>query len=232
MRMKLTSALLLLFLGAASCSLLGSRGAPGDPIEFRTSDGFLLRGNVFGSGSRAVVLSHAFPGDQSSWLDFAKDLAEEDFLVITYDFRGYGQSQGRKDINLLDRDVRAAMRFLAEERNISEVALIGASMGGTASLKAAAESDVDAVITLSAPLEFRGLDASTSVSSVLAPKFFLASVEDGEAAESAKELLKLSRDPQAEIKLFPGDAHGTDMVSSRRAGEVRADILSFLKERL
>lgn len=232
MRMKLTLALMLILLGAASCNLLGSKGAAGDPIEFRTSDGFLLKGNVFGSGNRAVVLSHSFPEDQSSWVDFARDLAEEDFLVITYDFRGYGQSQGRKDINLLDRDVKAAMRFLAEERGVSEVALIGASMGGTASLKAAAESDIDGVITLSSPIEFRGLDASTSVSSVLAPKFFLASVGDREAAESAEELLKFSRDPEAEIKLFPGDAHGTDMVSSRRGREVRADILSFLKERL
>jgi hypothetical protein len=81
-------------------------------------------------------------------------------------------------------------------------------------------------------VEFRGLDASSAVTGVIARKLFLASVEDGDAAESAQRLLRLSRDPEADIQLFPGDAHGTDMVDGRRGSDVRAALLAFLKRAL
>lgn len=229
---KLTPVLLLLFLTVPACTLFGSRSGSGEVVSFRTSDGFLLEGRLFGSGTKAVVLSHMFPADQSSWFDTAEDFAAGGYLVLTYNFRGYGESQGGKDINLLDRDVKAAISFLTEAKSVSDIALVGASMGGTASIGAAAGSEVDGVATLSAPVRFRGLDASSAITGVLARKLFLASLEDRDAAESAERLLKLSRDPEADIKFFPGDAHGTDMVRGRRGDEVRAALLSFLKEAL
>jgi len=197
-------------------------------VSFRTADGFVLEGRTFGSGSRGVVLSHMFGSDQSAWFEFAQQLATDGYLVLTFNFRGYGGSQGTKDVHLMSRDSEAAIAFLRDEGSASTVAVVGASMGGTASVIASSESDVAAVATLSAPVEFRGLDSSEAVGRVGGRKLFLASVEDDDAARDAKRLLQLSRDPGAEIQLFPGEAHGTDMLRERRADEVAEALLSFL----
>ncbi len=226
MRHKLTLALCALFLILTS-SCLGSREA-GTPVSFRTADGFLLEGRTFGSGTKGIVLSHMFGSDQSSWFDFAERVATDGYLVLTYNFRGYEGSQGSKDVHLMSRDTEAAVAFLKEKKSASSVAIVGASMGGTASVIASSMSDVEALATLSAPVEFRGLDSAEAVTRVAAAKLFLASVGDAEAAGDAERLLRLSRDPGAEIKLFPGDAHGTDMLRGRRSAEVAEALHSFL----
>jgi hypothetical protein len=74
------------------------KGHPAEgEIIFKTEDGIDINGNVFGSGSRWVILSHMFPTEQASWFDFANYLAENGYIVLTYDFRGYGKSGGSKD---------------------------------------------------------------------------------------------------------------------------------------
>src|SRR5512136_565205 len=65
-------------------------------VTFTSDDGVTLSGTLFGSGTSAVIFSHMFPTDQTSWTPIAKDLAGRGYLVLTYDFRGYGASQGAK----------------------------------------------------------------------------------------------------------------------------------------
>ena len=64
--------------------LSGSRA-----VTFESRDGVTLEGRLFGDGSTGVVLSHMRPADQRSWFAFANRLADEGYLVLTYDFRGY-----------------------------------------------------------------------------------------------------------------------------------------------
>ena len=122
-------------------------------VTFTTDDGVELKGRLFGQGSRGVVLAHMYPADQSSWWGFAQTLADEGYVALSFDFRGYGNSGGDKEIKLIDRDVRAALDFL-EKQGATTVFLAGASMGGTASLKVAAKEGekLAGVVSLSAPL--------------------------------------------------------------------------------
>ena len=138
--------------------LSGSR-----PVTFESRDGVTLEGRLFGDGSTGVVLSHMQPADQRSWFAFANRLADQGYLVLTYDFRGYcpggegGCSQGELQIPAIWQDVLGAMDFIRSQ-GATTVALVGASMGGTASLVAAGQegTDVAVVITLSAPIVDRG----------------------------------------------------------------------------
>ncbi len=130
--------------------------APG--ASFAASDGAELRGHVFGSGDRWVILSHMFPDDQTDWYPFAGQLSARGYHVLTFDFRGYGESQGDKQIDRIDRDLSAALAFVRQQRP-RRVVLLGASMGATASIIVAAREPVDGLIALSAPTAFRGLDA-------------------------------------------------------------------------
>ena len=102
------------------------------------------------------------PADQESWWPFARVLKDKGYQVLAYDFRGYRDSQGELDIDNIDKDVQAALDFMKSE-GVSKVFLIGASMGGTASLKIASGEEVTGVITLSAPPAFEGLDATEDV---------------------------------------------------------------------
>lgn len=213
------------FAGCRPSAPTDARGA----VFFRTEDGFRLEGRLFGEGPRAVVLAHMFPSDQSSWSDFAEDLAGDGYRVLTFNFRGYGRSQGSREIALLGRDVSAAVDFMRKDRDAAKVVLVGASMGGTASIVAAATNPVEGVATLSAPVSFRGLDASSFVARVAGPKLFLAAEGDpGGAAGAAGKLLAASADPTARILILAGDEHGTDMLNGRRGKEVVEALVEFI----
>src|SRR5258707_8792473 len=54
----------------------------GEHVSFTTSDGVVLRGHLYGSGSTRVVLSHMYPSDQSHWTDFAQGLAAHGYQAL------------------------------------------------------------------------------------------------------------------------------------------------------
>ncbi|MEE9162140.1 MAG: alpha/beta fold hydrolase [Candidatus Neomarinimicrobiota bacterium] len=190
-------------------------------------DGVKLRGRFFGRGNVYVILAHMYPADQVSWYPFAQVLAEAGYKAFTFDFRGYGVSEGEKVIPSIDRDLEAALE-LARARGATQVFLVGASMGGTAALKVAAREDVSGVVVLSAPLEFKGLDAGDDVSMVSEPLLLIASERDRSAAASATRIFE-DAPGGAELSLLPGSAHGTDMLESNAGDEVRELLLEFLR---
>lgn len=232
LKRALVSVLITALLTSTSlaCSFLrDGGGADGSKVTFHADDGFALSGRVFGQGPKGVILSHAFPTDQSSWFGFAKTLANNGYQALTFDFRGYGDSQGKRDIAAIDRDVRGAIRFMQLKRHVRSVVLVGASMGGTASLIAAGTASVRGVICLSAPETFMGLDAMPGLASIAAPKLFLASSRDpAGAAASAQDMFKRSLDPASDIRLVAGSRHGTDMLDGREGEEVRGLVKRFL----
>ncbi|PKB84256.1 MAG: hypothetical protein BZY88_00585 [SAR202 cluster bacterium Io17-Chloro-G9] len=201
------------------------------PVQFTTQDGITLSGQLFnGGGELAVILSHAFPTDQRSWTAFARRLAEDhDYVVLTFDFRGYGESGGDTIIPDIDRDVRAALRF-ARERGAERVVLIGASMGGTASLRVAATETVEGVVAISALEGFRGLTMGERT--IRWPVLLLAEAGDLSAARSFKEMLDsglLGGSRSLTTILYPqGDSHGTDIFLGPNGPDARRKILELL----
>jgi pimeloyl-ACP methyl ester carboxylesterase len=213
--------------------LSGSRA-----VSFDAADGVRLEGRLFGDGSAAVVLSHMRPADQASWFPFASRLADQGYLVLTYNFRGYcpggsgGCSEGDRDIGQMWRDVVGAIELVREQGAVS-VSLVGASMGGTASLVAAAQDGVDvrAVITLSAPIAIEGLVADAPVlSRIGAGKLYIAGVGDASAAADAETLWARSPPPKGGLQIVPSDDHGTDLLSGGRGEEVRRLIETYLEQ--
>ena len=222
------AALLVLTLLVAAC---GGAAGPGDSraVTFESSDGVRLAGRVFGDGSRAVILTHMRSADQRSWFDFADRLADQGYLVLAFDFRGTcpggdgGCSEGETVVSDLWKDVVGAIRFLRSEEAVGRVALVGASVGGTASLVAAAQpgTDVSAVVTLSAPTEIEGLRVDgTMLSSITAGKLFVAGVGDAPAATAAQTLYEQAPPPKR-VEIVPADDHGTDLLSGAQAEVVR-----------
>jgi pimeloyl-ACP methyl ester carboxylesterase len=199
-------------------------------VTFTTDDGVTLGGHLFGSGGSGVVLAHMYPADQRSWYPTAQQLAADGYLVLTFDFRGYPESEGSKDVEFIDKDVTAAIGAIAEA-GAAEAALIGASMGGTACLAAAAETSlpipVTGVATLSAPVEFMGLSAAEAVPQLTIPLLFIAA-EDDVGADGARRLQQLAAG-KGDLELFPGNQHGTQLLEGPYAEEVGGLLTGFLQ---
>jgi pimeloyl-ACP methyl ester carboxylesterase len=208
-----------------------------EAITFRSADGVSLAGRLSGpdDADAGVVLAHMYPADQRSWFGFADVLAARGYRVLTFDFRGYcpggeeGCSRGERDIPRIWQDVVGAIDVLRDE-GARRLALIGASMGGTASLIAAAREPegVDAVVTLSAPTSFEGLQAPVDVlNQVTAAKLFLAGHADAAAAAAVEALYAASVQPKRPVILTTAD-HGTDILSGNQGSRAANEILGWL----
>lgn len=199
---------------------------PGRSVTFTTPDGVTLSGRVFGSGQRGVVLAHMYNKDQASWYGLAAELAEAGYLALTFDFRGYGTSSGDGGAAGMVEDIRAAVNE-AKQQGAGGVAVVGASMGGTAAIVEAAGSEVACLAAISAPLAFQELDAQSAVSKVRVPKLFVAS-EDEQGAEDTQKLFQLANEPK-QIALVAGGGHGSDILKGPGAAKAKEILMSFLR---
>src|SRR3990172_347800 len=118
----------LILVAGLLLALAGCASETFQAVTFASTDGLELSGRLFGEGDTAVVLAHMYPADQGSWKEFAQELAEKGYMAVTFDFRGYGRSQGPKEVSQMDRDVEGALDF-AKARGARSVFLAGASMG-------------------------------------------------------------------------------------------------------
>ncbi len=194
-------------------------------MTFTTTDGVTLSGRVFGAGPLGIVAAHMYPADQTSWFEFARELGQDGYQVLTFDFRGYGESGGSKEIDKLDLDVEAAIAEVRAQ-GAEKVVLMGASMGGTASLIAASREPVLGVVCLSAPAVFRGLDARSALPKIRVPELFLAAERDV-GAQEARTMVGLARS-SAVMQLYPGSDHGTALLEGSNEIAVENRIQDFL----
>jgi predicted alpha/beta-hydrolase family hydrolase len=207
-------------------------------VSFRSSDGLRLAGRVFGDGPVGVVLAHMFPADQTSWWAFARILAPKGFTVLTFDFRGYcpggvaGCSEGERDVAAMWQDVLGAVDFMVA-RGMVRVMLVGASMGGTTSLVAAAQPGVPvvAIVALSAPQSFEGLTADRTVlGNVTAAKLFVAGNSDPTGAATAALAMFEESPPPKKVEIVTSSDHGTDLLTGNQAGRVQTLIMGYLEQ--
>jgi uncharacterized protein len=196
----------------------------GDSVSFTTKDGVQISGRLFEAGKVGVVLGHMYPENQESWWPFAKLLASKGYTALAFDFRGYRESRGTKDISKIDLDMEAAYDFISPK--VERVVLIGASMGGTAALKVAARRKVAGVAALSAPDAFKGLDATADIPRITVPKMFVASKDDTWAASSLG-FMKSAKEPK-QLKIFSGNYHGTYLFGTEHDAELKLLLLGFL----
>ena len=65
-------------------------------ISFRASDGFELKGHVYGDPATAragLLIAPAMGVEQRYYADFAQWMAAQGWLVLSFDYRGMGASR-------------------------------------------------------------------------------------------------------------------------------------------
>jgi len=196
---------------------------PSIPVHFTTQDHVQLAGQFYGNGgTTAIICSHEYRGTKDDWSDSAPWFAARGFMVLAYDFRGWGESQGPSDVSKQDRDVLAAIA-LVHSRGAKRVILLGASMGADISLIVAAETPVAGVITLSPEYLF-GL-SNNQIKAIFAPKLFINSQNDG-FADDTQQMFQNARPPKA-LHLYPGNAHGVAIFETQYGQDLIARIITF-----
>jgi dienelactone hydrolase len=204
----------------------------GKQARFTTPAGTRLVGVTLGSGAKGVVLAHQNESDLCEWLAFGKHLADLGYRVLAFDFGGDGDSESHRGDDGLDDDVVAAASHL-RANGVTDVVLMGASKGGTASLAAAVALSPApvAVVSLSAPDLFAGVSASSAVPRLTSPALFLAAEYDQQAADAAQQFDAAT--PQAvphQMFLSIGNDHGTALLAGAQAKKVNELIDGFIKQ--
>jgi len=180
--------------------------AGGQPVYFGPDSA--LAGYMYGTGRVGVVFAHQSDGDACDWMPEAARLAKLGYRTLAVDLDGYGASQ------TLNRpysdDVDDAIDLLVR-RGASPIVLVGSSMGGTVVLSAAAQTKarLAAVIALSSPADFSGLDALEAAPHITVPLLLMCGTQDTTFVGDVRDIYAAATATRHKrLVLADTDAHG------------------------
>lgn len=141
-------------------------GTPAEPnseaerLSIPTVDGLALRGSLYlpeEDPLGLVIFCPEFRGTQWSALDYCQGLRDAGFAILSFDFRGQGESDAMPGYQPLHwcsdfevRDVESVIRFAQEHAVLGQlpIGLFGVSRGANAALAAgAADRSVECVVS-------------------------------------------------------------------------------------
>jgi len=216
----------------AAAVLLGV-ALPPERVSFPTQDGGLVYADVYGKGSRGVVLAHGGRFNKESWEKQARTLAAAGFHVLAIDFRGYGQSRGPGQSQPMDAplhfDVLAAVRYL-RRNDAKTVSVIGGSMGGGAAADASLEAEpgeIDRLVLL-------GSTGGSEPQRLKGRKLFIVSRDDlgpGDEPRLPRIRADYEKAPEPkELIILDGSAHAQFIFQTDQGERLMREILRFLSK--
>ncbi|TNM37298.1 alpha/beta hydrolase [Nocardioides albidus] len=175
-----------------------------------------------GTGPTVAVLLHQTDGNGlCGWLPYAADLVSEPGVqVLAIDLCRYGESACRGDrtgphqVDAVSVAVREARARLGATR----VVVVGASMGGSVALMAAATTDgIDAAVDLSGPLDWDGLAEVVDGGRALRVPVLVAVADDEGDDEVAGSRAIVDQAPEGSRFEPAATGHGYVLVEDRDA---------------
>jgi pimeloyl-ACP methyl ester carboxylesterase len=221
------------FISVLASLIFGQQVAATENVTIRTQDGATIAAQLYGSGTRGVVLAHGGRFTKEDWAPQADILAAHGFRVLAFDFRGFGESPAPPSPEHSDddacSDVLTAVRYL-HERGAKTVSVIGASFGGTAAADASAKSapgEIDRVVLLAH-------GSSNHPEFIKGRKLFIVSRHDTDGSgtvrltEMRKDYKKLS--PPKRLVVLEGAAHAQFLFKTDQGDRLMQEILRFLAD--
>lgn len=197
-------------------------------VTFAAADGVTLHGRLFGRGTTALVLIPTYPGEQQGWYAFAEAAAQQGYMALAFDLRGYGQSEGARSAPDAPLDLAAAIAYL-QAHEVERLVLIGAGQGGTAAIKlvAAGEASAAGLALISAPQAFDGLEVSEDDLAALAlPTLWVGARND--LIQRAEDMAALAASTDRELWIYEGSSlHGTYILEGADSADLQRRLLDF-----
>lgn len=120
----------------ASASSAGQTPVDGERSQSVTIAGHPIHWFEYGEGNRVLLLLHGLSGSSRWWMRNIPDLARR-YRVIVPDLIGFGRSHNRWRVPPLDQAAQVLEEWIVE-LGLSELVLIGHSMGGQIAIHLAA----------------------------------------------------------------------------------------------
>jgi len=121
-----------------------------EAVSFTSEDGIVLKGWLvkpaqYSQTSPAIVICHGVGANKSDFTELAVSLSHRGYFALLFDFRGHGESGGRRtSLGLYEqKDIEAALAFLKTRRDTiypKRIGIYGFSMGGSAAILTAAKT--------------------------------------------------------------------------------------------
>jgi pimeloyl-ACP methyl ester carboxylesterase len=199
-------------------------------VSFPTDDGARVCADVYGAGTRAVILAHGGRFTKESWRGQAGLLASDGFKVLAIDFRGFGCSSGpgEKDFDHapFENDVLAAVHYL-KIRGAKTASVVGGSFGagaaGDASIKSA-PGDINRIV-------FLGGAPNLSAEKLKSRSLFIVARDDANDAGPRLPRIRAQYEkaPQPkELIILDGSAHAQFLFQTNQSDRTMREILRFL----
>lgn len=112
-----------------------------EPVQFTSADGTRLSGWFLPAADRknpkeakgTVVHFHGNAQNMSTHWRFVAWLPKQDYNVLVFDYRGYGQSEGKPEPKGVFEDSNAALNYVRSRQDVDPERLFvfGQSLGGT-----------------------------------------------------------------------------------------------------
>jgi dienelactone hydrolase len=217
--------------------LLAGLAAAQEQVFFPTQDGGVVHAHLYGESGHAVVLVHGGRFNKESWRPQALELERAGFRVLALDLRGYGQSKGPGQEDVLSAplhlDVLAAVRYL-REAGAKSVAVVGGSLGGWAAADAALAAkagEIDRIVLLGA---HAGTGSTGPPEKLSVPVLFITTREDA-SGSGALRLPRIREDYEKisgrkELIVLEGPAHAQAMFETEQGERVMREMMRFLKK--
>ena len=218
----------------------------GEKVVFTSDDGVSLVGSYYkpksgiNNSTPSVILLHMLGSDRGTWDNFAQKLSQNGYAVLSVDLRGHGESIKQanstisyqsfmpRNFNNMTLDVKAAKKYLTEEKNANpnQISIIGASIGANLALNyAASDHSIKSVILLSPALNYRGISTLDAIMKYKNPTYIVATEKDSESAKDSKILCEKITCAE-NLRIFENtNDHGTDMLSNKMLGSKLQDII-------
>jgi dienelactone hydrolase len=200
-------------------------------VDLAAADGTKLKATFFSAGKPGpgVLLLHQCNQQRKGWDGLATQLAAAGISVLTLDYRGYGESEGKapKDLpqaegaKVLNEkwpgDVDVAFRYLVSQLSVDPhiAGAGGASCGVNQAIQLARRhAEVKTLVLLSGNAD-RGARAFLSKSEKM-PVLLSAARDDGGAVELMEWLYSLSTNPGSRFVEYPNGGHGVDIFAAHK----------------
>ena len=199
-------------------------------VSFATDDGGTVCADLYGQGSKGVVLAHGGRFSKESWREQALALTSAGFRVLAIDFRGYGCSKGPGQKNFdgapFEKDVLAAVRYL-KAHGAKTVSVVGGSFGGAAAGDASIKSapgEIDRIV-------FLGAAPNLPADGLKSRALFIVAREDsnGSGLRLPGIRAQYEKAPQPkELIVLDGSAHAQFLFQTDQSARVMREIVRFL----
>ena len=225
--MRRLSSVLVLLLLCAVFFVIGAH-AEKKEVTFRSADGFTLKGTFYSAEKPGpgLLLLHQCDGNRRIYDHLATMLNTARYNVLTFDFRGFGESQAgeytdstaqrQKVLDRMPGDIEAALSFLTSQSSVNPraVGIVASNCAVNQAVHAGRHHpEIRTLVLLSGGTDAEG--EAYIKDSPKVPILGVASEEDREAATATKKLVALSTNSDSHLEMFSNAGHGASIFAKQ-----------------